>query len=242
MSLQQALDDEDFLGELVGTLRAWGIGVRASKLVPFPEFVGELRRWRGPLTRLEHIQISTADDSVGDQLWNLIEGLAIVENRARVVALSKTLHHLLPDLIPPIDREYTGRFFGWHIPEFQTAQREIFETAWDAFRSVARQVDLDAHVGTAEWNTSPTKVIDNAIIGFCLQELNQAKPGQQRTSKPTESQPRRTSWTIEELEADLKTFGEELTSAGLKENSVNTYVGRAATFIRWLDGRYEPRG
>ena len=30
---------------------------------------------------------------------------------AQIVANSKALHHLLPALVPPIDREYTFRFF-----------------------------------------------------------------------------------------------------------------------------------
>jgi hypothetical protein len=34
----------------------------------------------------------------------------------------------------------------------------------------------------------------------------------------------------------------ELRAAHLKESSVRTYVDRAATFLRWLDGEYQPRG
>ena len=34
----------------------------------------------------------------------------------------------------------------------------------------------------------------------------------------------------------------ELAEAGLKEATINTYVGRAETFLRWLNGTYQPRG
>lgn len=41
------------------------------------------------------------------------------------MAGSKTLHHLLPDLVPPIDREYTRPFFGLHNPEFGNSRQPI---------------------------------------------------------------------------------------------------------------------
>ena len=56
------------------------------------------------------------------------------------------------------------------------------------------------------------------------------------------SKPKRTSWTIEDLRKDLRRFEDELVEANLKPASVETYVGRSNTFLRWLDGRYEPKG
>ena len=37
--------------------------------------------------------------------------LDLTESNATVVANAKALHHLVSDLIPPIDRQYTIRFF-----------------------------------------------------------------------------------------------------------------------------------
>ena len=54
--------------------------------------------------------------------------------------------------------------------------------------------------------------------------------------------PRRTSWTIEELRGDLRVFEEDLIAANLKPSTVETYVGRSATYLRWLDGKYKPQG
>jgi hypothetical protein len=158
------------------------------------------------------------------------------------VALTKTIHHLLPDLLPPIDRAYTGTFFGWSVPDFQSRQREIFDTSWSAFVEIGRRVDLDAHVGTAPWNTSCSKVVDNAIIGYCLQEGLMNSQNRRPAPRAASSNRRRDTWTIDQLKDDLVSFAEELAAAGLKPHSIDTYVGRADTFIRWLDGRYEPRG
>jgi hypothetical protein len=54
--------------------------------------------------------------------------------------------------------------------------------------------------------------------------------------------PKRTSWTIEDLRQDLRRFEDELVEANLKPSSVETYVGRSNTFLRWLDGKYKPQG
>lgn len=54
--------------------------------------------------------------------------------------------------------------------------------------------------------------------------------------------PKRTSWTIEKLHQDLRRFEDELVEANLKPSTVETYVQRSGTFLRWLDGKYEPTG
>lgn len=57
--------------------------------------------------------------------------------------------------------------------------------------------------------------------------------------KMTDSERR---WSYEELRRKLDEFEQELREAGLKENSVGTYVERTERFLRWLVGDYRPRG
>jgi hypothetical protein len=40
----------------------------------------------------------------------------------------------------------------------------------------------------------------------------------------------------------LEEFRQELEAAGLRPNTVETYVSRTAVFLRWLDGDYTPQG
>jgi hypothetical protein len=167
-----ALADERFLQALYATLQSWGIGSRASTLVPFSDFVTALRQWSGPLTDLDQRAIDqpTLDvDATGQELWRLIEGIHVVENQARLVALSKTLHHLLPDLLPPIDRMYTQEFFGFHSPEFQYGQQGVFTEIWTHYVEIAKAVDPASYVGSG-WRTSRSKVIDNAIVAVVHRE------------------------------------------------------------------------
>lgn len=50
------------------------------------------------------------------------------------------------------------------------------------------------------------------------------------------------AWTHEELQRELERFRKELERAGLRASSVDTYVGRSETPLRWLVGDYRPRG
>lgn len=250
-SVRAALADDEFLVSLQATLRAWGIGVRASRIAEPDRFVLELRRWTDELEVLEQATIQSAGEQERDLVWTLVNQIDIVDNEARLVAMTKTLHHLLPDLVAPIDRAYTGAFLGWHIPEFQNRQREIFDSAWLAMQRIAASIPLDQYVGQAPWNTSITKAIDNALIGYCLEKslVASSQPGSGASERdrgtrpvPQTSGPRREQWSISDLEYDLKEFAGVLRAAGLKDASIDTYVGRSETFIRWLAGKYRPRG
>jgi hypothetical protein len=82
------------------------------------------------------------------------------------VAGTKTLHHLLPDLVPPMDRAWTGTFFGWSSGDPQTNQTKIFVRAFAGFAEIARATRPSRLVGDG-WRSCSTKVLDNAVIGYC---------------------------------------------------------------------------
>ncbi len=85
------------------------------------------------------------------------------------MAGTKALHHLLPELVVPMDRVYTRTFFRWYMPQFQSDQRRVFEDAFGHFAAIARATDPERLVGPG-WRTSRTKILDNAVVGFCLAE------------------------------------------------------------------------
>lgn len=49
-------------------------------------------------------------------------------------------------------------------------------------------------------------------------------------------------YTVDDLHEELRRFERELRAAGLKENSVSTYIDRTSRFLKWLTGDYQPRG
>ncbi|MFZ5998087.1 MAG: hypothetical protein ACOYW7_11470 [Nitrospirota bacterium] len=166
-SAQAAINDEKFLLTLYDTLQAWGIGARRSKLKPFSDFAKALESKASEIAEFENIKISNVLDAAvtGKKLARLIHNLGVVDNKSRIVAGTKALHHLLPELVVPIDREYTQQFFGWHNPQFQNFPQECFVEAFENFIRISRAVDLSQYRGE-DWFSSETKIIDNAIVGF----------------------------------------------------------------------------
>lgn len=151
------------------TLRAWGLGARGSDLLPLAEFGPALMSASSRLEPLQPLGIDAEDLEVErtiEALWKAIESLGIVRNDALLVAGSKTLHHLLPDLVPPMDRVYTQKFFGWHNPQFQYGQAKCFRLAYAALVLVAHDVKARQYVGTHPWHSSVSKVLDNALVGL----------------------------------------------------------------------------
>lgn len=107
------------------------------------------------------LEVST----VGNTLARLAQSLDIVDNKARIVPGSKALHHLLPELVVPIDRAYTQQFFQWANPTLQNSPERCFKEAFHAFARIATGANPAQYVGEG-WYTSRTKVIDNAIVGL----------------------------------------------------------------------------
>lgn len=158
--------------------KAWGIGSRASVLRPLPEFVEALQRRAGEIQQLDGPCLDQDDldtPGIGRKLAQLVESLDIVSNKARLVPGSKALHHLLPELVVPIDRAYTQRFFDWPTPRVQYAPEECCFEAFHAFVTIARATHPMQYVRDG-WYTSRTKVIDNAVVGlWCWIKVNPKK-------------------------------------------------------------------
>ena len=169
-SASAAIDDDEFCQSLQATLDAWGVGRRASNLLPSRQFRQALRERREDIVRLDDALIEDdalkADLTVG-AIWSLIENLGIVDNKAKIVAGSKALHHLLPDLVVPMDRQWTGAFFGWTQADPQSNQEPTFRRTYLAYVRIARIVEPQQYVGSG-WRTSSTKILDNAVIGYCM--------------------------------------------------------------------------
>lgn len=168
-SLSSAVQSREFLDLLRNTLASWGIGSRGSVLAGPEQFMSEIRKHEPALLELERERLDDSGlskGSVAKKIWALIQSLQIVDNNAKLVPGTKALHHLLPDLIVPMDREFTRTFFGWHVPEFQYQQEPIFYDAFNRFATLASTVEVRRLVGDG-WRTSITKLIDNALVAFC---------------------------------------------------------------------------
>ena len=166
--VQASVTNRRFTRQLYLTLCAWGMNKRGSKAVSPAEFEQSLLASSNKFADLGNQTLETLSEptATGDLLWQLIDGLRIVENNNRLVFGTKCLHHLLPNLVPPMDREYTQTFFGWQNPEFQYGPQACFMYAFQTFASIAHVVRPTQYVGD-RWRTSGPKIIDNAVVAFC---------------------------------------------------------------------------
>ena len=178
-SVRKCLEDPAFLDSLYATLTSWGLhrmGRKGAKLVDLPEMVWSLRRRAHDLAKLEGLRLWELDqpamERVRECLWYVVDDLEVSAARIKIVAGSKALHHLLPNLLPPIDRQYTVRFFLDNKNAIQGREAEAFAVMYPEFWRIAVEcVEEIQSLPRADWNTSVTKVIDNAIVGFGRMEL-----------------------------------------------------------------------
>ena len=91
------------------------MGAQAAKVGDFSQITAALREAAPLLERLWPQRITMLGqleaDKVAAAAWEVIAHIKVSTSQTQIVAGSKMLHHLLPDLIPPIDRRYTFRFF-----------------------------------------------------------------------------------------------------------------------------------
>jgi hypothetical protein len=161
-----AVADNEFLDNLYNTLRLWKIGRRKSKLVPFAEFTHLLHCRGESIAKLDRLALDEKldIDATIPNIWNLIETLGIVDNQNTVVAGTKCLHHILPELVPPMDRDFTVTFFD--ASTFQSRPKAFFDHAFRTFAYIAKHVNPVQYIGE-RWRSSGPKIIDNAVVSFC---------------------------------------------------------------------------
>ena len=72
-----------------------------------------------------------------------------------------------------MDRAWTGAFFLWSAAAPQNAQAATFARTFTGLAQVARAVKPAGYTGGG-WCTSRSKILDNAVTGYC--KLNNIAP------------------------------------------------------------------
>ena len=171
------LDDQLFLEYAYAVLPAWGMhrmGAQAAKVGDFAQIVSALRQEEPALQQLWPLRITMLSPQSADQVaavaWDIIAHVKVSTSRTQIVAGSKMLHHLLPDLIPPIDRQYTFSFFTGQ--KMVASDRAAFLDWYPQLAAIGvrcQQPIYDAIKRAGFMATGEAKVVDNAIMGFMQQ-------------------------------------------------------------------------
>ena len=101
------------LENVYATLAAWGMhrmGTRGSKMRPFDTFRASIEPLRDKITRAQTLAPQAMDEVAWDSLKEIFQGIRIMASGTSLVGNSKVMHHMLPNIVPPIDREYTLRY------------------------------------------------------------------------------------------------------------------------------------
>ena len=168
--LSVVLEKKLFYEYLYATLASWGLhrmGDTKTKLVNFVKFRDSIYSQKEKILDIKDEKITelSQDNFITNRLQEIIGNLKIGEGDTKIVYNSKALHHLLPDLMPPIDRQYTLQFF-YHSTNPSNIDN-CFSEIYPYFISIANSNKKIIHKNIGNgFNTSKTKVIDNAIVGY----------------------------------------------------------------------------
>ncbi len=177
---------------LYATLTAWGmhrmgdVDRTKTKLTEWDQFRESLANSGKALSSLRNVKLLGSSEREYSEavsaLWPCYRALRLSVSDATIVVNSKAFYHLLPDFIPPIDRQYTVRFFrqrpeDWRdakgkfkavmLPVGLDAQFSLFRTICVETKRLADRIDrtlFDAEL--RDHDVTPPKAIDNAIVNY----------------------------------------------------------------------------
>lgn len=184
-----AVQDENWIGKIemiYAVLASWGMhrmGAKGSKMQRFDVFKDSVAAVRIDIDNL----LNRVPDELSSRDWDAIErvfkGIKVMASGTTIVGNSKVMAHILPNLVTPVDREYTlnylfeNKMFQNGLEREWRLMRKIlseffYPIACDAeFRKVVK--DWMADTDRFPWDTSILKIIDNLVIGAVRQNKDE---------------------------------------------------------------------
>lgn len=170
-----AANDDEFTANLLRILRNWRVFRGLKGGAP------DVGHFRTALKRVVPVMSGWTDAAIDDDGLDVAGAAAAINEAVLVLAEelhrastpmvlgTKTLHHLLPDLVPPMDRENTMWFFAWSDSKRDMNPPRVYdaiEQALWAFNRLAAMVKPAQYVTERGWRTSTSKMLDNAICAY----------------------------------------------------------------------------
>lgn len=177
---------------LYATLTAWGMHrmgsaeVGKTKLTDWDTFRTSLTAQTDALRKFRNCRLlNMSCEEYSDAIVSLETHYAALNlsiSDATIVVNSKALHHLFPEFIPPIDRQYTIRFFQdspdrWfdrkgkfraiQLPAGRAAQFRLFHSICMEIKRLSEIVDPTLlHEQRNRYGVPPPKALDNALVNY----------------------------------------------------------------------------
>ena len=177
---------------MYATLASWGMHRMGdpeetkAKLVEFDEFRNSILNQRERLNEYKEYRFEEISNEryleIFDDIKDVFLGLRISISNTILVANAKTLAHILPDLFPPLDRNFIVRFFTQdeseffkgdgkyrtiQIPSGNERQFEMFKDLCNKIKELFGRCDKKLFcVNGVGFNTSYPKIMDNLIVAY----------------------------------------------------------------------------
>lgn len=184
----QAKDFERFAEYVYATLASWGMhrmGPGGSKMGDFEGFRSSLRDVWPAAMLLQQKTPESLTECDWATLKTVFCGIRCMASGTSLVGNSKVMAHLLPNLIPPVDRAYTltflfkhGRIKNGKESEWSTLVQILRGFFYPVVRSPLFQQKAQEWLvqsNRSNWDTSELKIVDNLLIG--LLKIQRAEQG-----------------------------------------------------------------
>jgi len=178
-ALGVGLDSWEEKAELVyAVLASWGMhrmGRTGSKMQPFASFERSMTAVRHEIEGLS----KCAPEALSEQEWRSLElvfkTIRVMASGTTIVGNSKVLAHFLPNLVAPVDREYTlnylfgGKMFQNGLAREWILMRKVHAEfyypilAVEDFQICSKNWIRDSE--SFPWDSSDLKLVDNLVIG-----------------------------------------------------------------------------
>lgn len=178
-----AFQQTEFLSDrhleyVYATLVAWGMhrmGKGGAKMPNYDEFKESIVVHKDTFEELRGKRIEYI---TGNEIDSIIESLNVIcfsikgsTSKSHLVSSSKTLAHILPNLVCPMDRQYTLRFFKFRSKD---TENDIFKfvmrSMWDFYQNSNNLKSVQSLLGQT-FNENYPKIFDNLIIEYVKDKL-----------------------------------------------------------------------
>ncbi|MER2511322.1 MAG: hypothetical protein ABTQ25_02695 [Nitrosomonas ureae] len=172
-------DFDRFSEHIYALLTSWGMhrmGLGGAKMRGFEEFSYSLQDVWCTALRLQKKKPDSLCKSDWEDLKKVFCGIRCMATGTSLVGNSKVMAHLMPNLIPPVDRQYTlnflfgkGQIENGHEKEWEVLSEILKEFFYPIVLSSEFKSHADEWVADPKkfpWDTSHLKIVDNLVIGY----------------------------------------------------------------------------
>ena len=151
------------------------MGRGGSKMQSFETFCQSIEPLKDRVAEAQRFDFREMNDIKWSILKEVFQSINVMASRTTLVGNSKVMHHMLPNIVPPIDREYTLWFLHGN-----TTIKNNLEYEWLLMKGIISEFFIPIATDTTfnyrakqwmarkedyPWDTSVFKIVDNLVIG-----------------------------------------------------------------------------